>query len=335
MPCKTFLVTLLAVAPLAADFSYTETARMTGGGAARMAAMFSREAREPSVTTHYYKGNRSARVSQKNATIVDLDKETFTNIDFEKRTYSVMTFAEMREQMEKAMARMQGRRGDTAQPAVQMNVKVTETGQTRPINGVNAREFVLALDLSGQNPQQGGQLTTEMHMWMAKEIPGSAEMKEFQKRMGLKMAQSMIGSQYAAMGGMVNQGSMQQLAKEAQKLEGVAVLTVTVMKGAAGAGAPPEGQVQQQQQPRPSAGEVAGGALGGGIGRGIGGMLGRRNKNQSPEQTGQNPPAQAETPGSLMEMQSELAAFSNAPVDAAKFEVPAGFAKVDPKGFGR
>lgn len=332
MSRRMFCALALTGLPLAADFSYTETSKMTGGAAARMAGMFSREAREPQVSTHHYKGNRSARVNAKNATIIDLDKESFTNIDFEKRTYTVMTFAQMREQMEKAMGQMQGRRSE--QPNVQMNVKVSETGQTRAIGGVNAREVVLAFDL--QNAEQRGGLTTEMHLWLAKDVPGYGEVKEFQKRMALKMAQNVDMSRYAALGGMVNQGNMQQLAAEAGKLDGVAVLTVTVMKGAGAEGAP-EGQAQPQQ-PRPSSGEVVGGALGGGLGRGIGGMLGRRNKkddagSQPPQQ--QQPPAQQPTPGSLMEMQSEMSGFSNAPVDAARFEVPAGFKQVELRGFGK
>lgn len=330
MPRRMFCALVLTGLPLAADFSYTETSRMTGGAAARMAGMFSREAREPQVSTHYYRGNRSARVNAKNATIIDLDKESFTNIDFEKRTYTVMTFAQMREQMEKAMAQMQGRRGE--QPSVQMNVKVNETGQTRALAGLNTREVVLAFEL--QNAEQRGGLTTEMHLWLAKEVPGYAEVKEFQKRMALKMAQNFDPGQFAAMGGMVNQGNLQQLAKEAGKLDGVPLLTITVMKGAGAEGAP-EGQAQQQ--PRPSSGETVGGALGGGLGRGIGGMLGRRNKK---DDAGSPPPQQQASapqpaPGSLMEMQSEMSGFSSGPVDAAKLEAPAGFKQVEARGLGR
>jgi hypothetical protein len=328
MPCKLFFVILLAGVPLAADFSYTETARLTGGMAARMAGVFSREAREPQASTHYYKGNRSAQISAKSATIIDLDKETFTNVDFEKRTYTVMTFAQMREQMEKAMAQMQGRRGE--QPNVQMNVKVTETGQRRAIAGMDAREVVLAFDL--QSAEQRGGIGSEMRLWLAKDVPGYAEVREFQKRMGAKMAQNVDLSRYAALGGMVNQGNLQQLAKEAEKLEGVPLLTVMVMKGVGAEGA----EAPQAQQPRPSSGEIVGGALGGGIGRGIGGMLGRRKKQEdtAPPAGGQQPPAQS-TPGSLMEMQTEISGFSTAPVDAAKFEVPAGFKQVEPRGLGR
>jgi Tfp pilus assembly protein FimV len=149
---------------------------------------------------------------------------------------------------------------------------------------------------------------------------------------------------------------MSELYKQASKLDGVPVLQITRM------GAVAEGQdlssVPSQTEDGaegqvPSAGNVAGqaagqaaagaatsrlgraGALGGALG-GFGGF-GRRKKQQQEEQA---PPPQTQAeqqqagpaagqPALLMEMTSELTSFSSASVDAASFEVPAGFKQVE------
>jgi hypothetical protein len=86
------------------------------------------------------------------------------------------------------------------------------------------------------------------------------------------------------------------------------------------------------------------GKLGGlaGAAGGFGGF-GRKKKQQQQEEPQSQPQAQtppppaqsapgsmgATPPGTLMEMTTELTAFSSAPVDSSKFAVPAGFKQVD------
>jgi hypothetical protein len=132
---------------------------------------------------------------------------------------------------------------------------------------------------------------------------------------------------------------MAAVTKEMSKLDGVPVLQVVRM-GAAGMENVQAQQEQQAQQPpqqqaeRPSAGGVLGGALGGRLGR-FGG-LGRKRQEPKQEQAQQqeqtSAPAQPQSqsaPGSLLEMTTEMSDFSSAPVDGAKFEVPAGFKRVE------
>src|SRR5512138_1797726 len=90
----------LTAAGLPADFSYEQTSKLTGGAMASMmkvAGVFSKSAREPIRTTMAVKGDRMVTLTGNNATVIDLGKETFTEIDFQKKTYSVMTFAEMKQ----------------------------------------------------------------------------------------------------------------------------------------------------------------------------------------------------------------------------------------------
>src|SRR5213075_167359 len=81
-------------------------------------------------------------------TIIDLDKESITEIDTAKKQYSVVTFAQMKEAMEKMAAQAQARQKEKAPVATnggEMNFKVSAkaTGQTKTINGVSAREVIM------------------------------------------------------------------------------------------------------------------------------------------------------------------------------------------------
>src|SRR6476620_1861104 len=100
-------IAVLSSTAVLADFQYQETTRITGGMAASMARFAGKKATEPPPTTVAVKGNRMVHVSSSRGEIIDLDKETMTHIDFDKKTYSVMTFEQMKQAMQDAMKRMQ------------------------------------------------------------------------------------------------------------------------------------------------------------------------------------------------------------------------------------
>src|SRR6185503_13602705 len=105
---RSVVILVIACATLRADFSYQETAQMTGGALVkilRFGGPFTRKAREPIVSTVLIKGNRMATIGKENSTLIDLDKETITEINIAKKNYSVVTFAQMRQAMDDAMAK--------------------------------------------------------------------------------------------------------------------------------------------------------------------------------------------------------------------------------------
>ena len=66
----------------------------------------------------YLKGNRMATVNADSIEIIDLDKETITRVDIQKKSYTVMTFDQIRQQMEKARQEMEKKQAEGArQPA--------------------------------------------------------------------------------------------------------------------------------------------------------------------------------------------------------------------------
>ncbi len=104
-----FVAAALAAPPsLFADFSYQETTQITGGSMLKLikvAGVFSSQARkagDPIISSVFLKGNRMARVSPESTEIIDLDKETITTIDTLKHTYTVVTFEQMKAQLEQA-----------------------------------------------------------------------------------------------------------------------------------------------------------------------------------------------------------------------------------------
>lgn len=325
------VLALSCAAPLLADFSQTQTTKIAGSGMMRVAGMFSRSLREPMVSNVFIQGDRMATLSKDNAMIVDLGKGTITSVDFGRKTYSVSTFEEMRQAMEKMSQDMQNR-GRQSEAKMDVKVSVSETGATRNISGIDTREVLLTMDMSAagagdQNRDASASMIMEMRMWMARAVPGYAEYARFQAEAGKKYAGMFGGAgqmnPFAAMNP-DSQKSWQKLMEESKKLEGIPVLQVVTMRlagDASGAGAQPA--------QRPSSGESVGGALGGSLGRGLGGMLSRKKKDQEPQAQTQTPPESQPQPGVLMEMTTESSNFSTAPVEAARFDIPAGFKEVE------
>lgn len=317
-----------------ADFSYQQTSKITGGamqGMMRVAGAFSRQAREPIVSTIMVRGHRMVHLNQHTGQIIDVDKETITDINFDKKTYSVMTFAQMKQMMDEMMQRAQQRGGQNPND-VQFKAAVKDTGQTKQIAGLDAKQMILTLTMEGTDQKTGNTGTMDItnDMWIAP-VAGYEEVRNFQKlfaaKLGMAPGQNM---------GMFMQRpelikGMADLYKEMAKLDGVPVETVTRI-GGSGSGAPGSESTANQQpsSPPPTVGESAAGAA---LGRlGLGGF-GRRKKNTEQQQTSQAPAGTGETQsaaGVLIEMTTDASGFSTAAVDGTKFEVPAGFKEVEP-----
>ena len=329
-------ITLCGAASLVrADFTYQETTQMTGGSMLSMMRALgplTRAAREPIVSTHIITGNRMATVTKDRVSVIDLDKENITTIDTAKKTYSVMTFAEMKQAMEDAAKRMQGRqksKGNDVQ--AQFKIAAKATGQTRSIQGLSAKEMLITMAMEGTDGKTGdtGAMEISTDAWYAP-VPGYGEVKEFHKKMGAKLG-NMFGSgmqqisqMAAAQGGQANMNqSMEQVAKELAKIDGVPVESVVKM-GASGATAGGPASATPEPEDRKSGPtSIAGAALGR-----LGGF-GRRKKDDQPKDDAPSNGQQSGS-GALMEMTMNLTSFSSGAADTSKFEVPAGYKQVEP-----
>jgi hypothetical protein len=321
---------------LLADFTYQETSTITGGAMASMlkiAGVFSKQAREPIQSTISVKGDLMVHRSATHASVIDLKSETITSIDMQKKQYSVMTFAEMKQAMEQMQERMEkaskkGSQKDNSDPQAQMKFKVSakSTGNKKEVAGFEAKEMVLKMEMEGTDTKSGqsGAMVITTDMWVAPGIAGYREVREFYRRMGEKLNWTPGGNMFAA-NPQVSQG-MAEVYKEVAKVDGVPVQQIITMgasgtaPAAADGSAPPPPPPDQQPQQQQSAGSALGSALGGRFG------LGKKKPADSQQQSQSN----GQASGSLLEMTTELGSFSSAPADSSLFTVPAGFKKVEP-----
>jgi len=319
---------LVTSASLYADFSYEQTTKITGGvlsGALKVVGVFSKQAAQPVKTAVLIKGNRMANASADSVQVIDLDKETITDINLRNKTYSVITFAQMAqatEQLAKKTAEQTGGKVDAS-----FKASVQETGQTKQIAGLNTRQVILTLTMEGTDKESGnkGAMDVRADMWLARDVPGYEEVRNFYQHMSQKLAW-MPGSSALAQGRSDMAKAFADLARESSKLEGVPVLQVVAMGGSAevqpGQSSPPAQAQPQPERETPS--------IGGALGR-LGGLGGLGRRKQEPPKQEQPPQQQApaSASASLMEMTTETTGFSTGAIDAARFEVPAGFRQVE------
>ena len=329
-----FTALTFTLAPLQADFSYQETTKITGGSLTKMMKFVPGGGKmfEPKTSSVYLKGDRLVHVMPGTMSIIDLASETMTEVNLEKKTYASITFAEMREAMEKMAARMQeamAKSKKSGEPAPQFDMKMSikGTGQTRSISGIDTRQYIMLIDMNvkaepGAAPIGMSEIETDM--WMAKKIPGYDEVQAFYVRMSKKMGYSpnmnpLLMQQAGSLEG------MKKAAEEMAKLDGTPVLTITRMKGTsamAGMMGSPS-SANQENNDRPKIGGLAGLAAGG-----IMGGLRRKNKDApKAEDTATAAPAPGDNV--MMETQSEHSNFSSAAISADKLDIPAGFQKVE------
>lgn len=352
-----------------ADFTYTETTQITGGSLVstmKMLGAFSKSARQfgqPVESTVIVKGNRMTRINADRTEIIDLDKGTVTQIDNLKHQYTVMTFEQMKQQMQQAMT--QARAQQAKEPAarqqpqqqlppgteIKFTVKVRNTDATKNVAGLNAKEAILVMSMDataatqnsqpGQPSTQTGSLGFTSDIWLVSEIPGYKEVRDFELRMAEKMGDVFaptagVGGMSAAMMAQMPPGSEQgitDMVKEMSRIKGVPVQTVTrigstvngaPLPAASEAPLPPD-----NTPPPPTAGELARQGATSMITSSLHlGGFGKKKSSQPPPPPA-NDPNTPPGPVVMMETTTQLSSFSSAPVDPARFAVPAGYKLVE------
>jgi hypothetical protein len=317
--------------------------------------VFSSQARhlgDPMVSTIYLKDNRLANVSPDQVQIIDLDKETITQIDLQKKTYSVMTFDQMKQAIENARQQMQQApaQPQPAQPApdpnaqnVQMSfdVKVRKTGAQKEVSGLQSNEAILTMTMTATDTQtqQSGNMAITNDMWMVPEIPGYGQVRDFYKRFAAKMSDATVGlgydfSKMLAQNPGANQ-ALGDMSKEMQKLDGVPIMQVMRM-GTTMNGQPLPAASEAPTSPAdtagPSKGDVAKAGMSSVISSRLGGFggFGKKKQNTPPPDQSADQSAAQPTSAILMETQITTSNFSSSPVDPSHFDVPAGYKQVQP-----
>lgn len=222
-------VALAATLTAHADFSFSKTQKVTGGS---MAAMAGNAANRESKS--YFKGQKAAEVANDSTILMDFDAQTITTINKVQKTYKVQKFADLANAAPGANAGM--------------SVDVKDTGQTKTINGFNAKESLVTLDLdfaTGRGPAM--KMSAEIEVWRSTDVPGSAEMRAFYQK---NAANFPWAAMMGAGGNQSIQSAITQVQKKLAESDGMVVEEVIRVKPA-GSGGPQAAQMPQAPQLTP------------------------------------------------------------------------------------
>lgn len=279
--CAVLLTAVLVTPALRADVKTTEKTSVVFEG--MMGAMMNRVSggAKGTTTTVAVKGQRMSRMSDTTGQIVDLAEQKIYTVDVRRKEYQVVTFAQMREQMEKMkadMAKQQQNMDPEAKQALsdagkqmEFDVDVKATGQQKAIAGQDAKEWVLTITMrqQGMKVEESGGLVMTSNLWMAPRIAAMDELNEFNMKfikavygdMFSGMNPQQAGPMSAMMPGLA--GLMSRMANETRKLQGSTVASTMVIES-----------VKSPEQLKNAAPATGGG---------IGGMIARRMARGSSE----------------------------------------------------
>jgi hypothetical protein len=278
----------LAVISLHADVKTEERIKFElGGMLGKMVNIFGgKDAREGTVTTVAVKGPRMSTMTNDGGQIVDLSEENVYQLDSKKKNYRVMTFAQIRQQMEeakakaeKAMREEQAKQKDAPPPppaqkpedVMEIDFDVKKTGQTRSINGFNTNQVLVTVTVreKGKTLDQNGGLQITTDMWLAPAIPAMKEIADFHMQYAQKLFGPMIAGaspqDMAAATALypMLKPAMERMNEEQAKVQGTSILTTVKVEAVKSAAQFAEEQKQRQDGNKPSVSGGVGGLLGG------------------------------------------------------------------------
>jgi hypothetical protein len=270
---------VLLAGPVAcyADSSYEHTSQITGGqfiNGLKNIPFISKQMKsltDPTSEITMVHGNQKAIVSKDYTEIWDLDKEVIIHIDNTKKTYSVVTFADMRKMIEEMPAKMaqmqeqmkeaqakaaQQQKGQTPQvpPNLQFafSTDVKDTGLSKMIGPYSATQHILTMKTivtDTNNPGTNITYAFTNEIWTTPDVPQEMkDVQDFDMRFGKKLMEGMdVKDLMTSMANMRNGGQMAmmqmfgakpgagdsfaQMQKELAKIKGTRVLEITRMGG--------------------------------------------------------------------------------------------------------
>ena len=218
------------------------------------------------------KGDRLVQSTDTTSTIVDLKEERIYTVDVRRKEYSVVTFAEMRAQIEKLRQDLEKQKAEMnpedkakveeAAKQLELDVTVKETGQRKTVAGHDASEAVLTLTLreKGKTLDEGGGFVMTNNMWLGPKVASLDELAQFRLRQFKAIyGQAFDAQQLNAAAVMVPGLSrlMERMASELNKLSGTPLATTSVFESVKSA-------EQMKAAPAPTTAS------------GLGGMIARR-----------------------------------------------------------
>ena len=245
------LLALLAV-PALADVKTRDKGQVKFEGMlGTMMRMFGGKAlSEGLVSTNAVKDNRKATLNDVTGRIVDLGEEKVYDLDMKKKTYTVTTFAELRQKLREAEERAAKQAkeapkeaGEPAQPPssdkqYEFDFDVKETGQTRSIAGYDAKQVIMTVTVreKGKTLEESGGMVLTTDSWLGPEIPAMKELAEFEMKYWKAIAPEtalVSAEQMAAVAAMypLIKPAMDRMNQEKISLKGTPLATMMTFEG--------------------------------------------------------------------------------------------------------
>jgi hypothetical protein len=175
------------------------------------------------------------------SSIVLLNEQKVLNLNPSDKTWSEVTFAQMREQMDEAMAQMKSMQGQGALPVAEDEctwsepvIKSEKTGAKERFADIKADQHIITASQTCTVPDSGQQceMSWQMEYWNASRMPGDDEALEFQQAMAEAMGgdelMALAKTHSAGMLAMFKQG-WEGVLEEFEGLRGYPVKTVMSM----------------------------------------------------------------------------------------------------------
>jgi len=319
------------VQSLAADVKADERGlvKFEGGLGKVVGILGGRAAREGVKSTIAVKGDRKITTTDANGQIVDLAEEKIYELDVRKKTYTVMTFAELRRRMEEARKKAEADAAkvkeekpakeeksppDQTGKEIEVDFSVKETGQRKAINGFDTHQAIMTIAFreKGKTLEQAGGMVITSDIWLAPRIAAMQEIAEFELRYARALQGPMVTgaspeemAAALAMYPLLKDGLVRMRA-EGVKLDGTAILTTTTVEAVKSEEQMAAEKKSAEAESRPSAS--------GGVGGLVGGLARRATKGR------EEPKARA----TFMTVTSEVLKVTT-DVAAADMALPAGF----------
>lgn len=288
------------------------------------------KAKDGIVETVTVKGDRKATMTQDAGTIVDLAEEKIYEVNLKDKSYKVVTFAEMRREMEEARrkAEEEARKSearekkDPNQREMEVEFDIKDTGVKKEVNGYSCRQVVttVAVHEKGKKLEQSGGILMTADMWMAPAIAAMKEVTDFDvryaKKLGMEATAKDMAQAMAMYPGMKD--AMAKFQKEKVNMQGTPVQTVVRFQSVMTA--EQAAQSKKRDEDKASAPPTS---LGGMLGR-----FGRKKADDTKDKDKDAAPASTAAGGdnrsTLMTSTSDLLSVATS-VSGADLQVPAGF----------
>ena len=297
-----------------------------------MINVFSRSAREGVVSNTVINGNRKLTRTGDSGEIVDLDQEKIYALDFDRKTYTVKTFADLRreweEQKERARKSAKEHKSDKSEkpakqegPEYEVEFAIKSTGQKQPINGWNTHEELVTISLheKGKSLEKAGGFVFTSDLWMGPKVSALRELSDFDRRFASKVYGSAFNTDMRQMAPAVAitpafGKAMKVFAEHRASFEGTPIRTGMSFVTVAGTDAPKQEETaERESSPTSVSGAVMGGLFN---------KMKQRQQERQKEKKEDAPQPEGHT--ELFNSTNELLKASSS-ASAADVALPAGF----------